>query len=133
MSDDVEGVEVDVKERQLRRLGAGTVISGVLVIVASRIRSDPFESMVGILGALGIAAIVFEYTEDAQRGVSLGFLASGVLVWIYPVIVPPSQASAVFVGLILVIAGLFNLVFTSVIKRLQDLLGGRGEAEGETE
>jgi uncharacterized protein YjeT (DUF2065 family) len=133
MSDDVEGVEVNVKERQLRRLGAGTVISGLLVVLASRISADPFEPMVGILGFLGIAAIVFEYTENAQRGVSLGFLASGVLVWIYPVIVPPSEASPVFVGLILVFAGLFNIVFTSVIKRLQDLLGGRGGAEGETD
>lgn len=129
MSDDVEGVEVDVQERQLRLLGAGTVAAGLLVVGVGRVLAEPYDPLVGILGFLGIAAMVFEYTEDAQRGVSLGFLASGVLVWLYPIVVPASGASTTFVGIILVFAGLFNIAFTSLVAGLQDRLPGAGPDE----
>jgi uncharacterized membrane protein HdeD (DUF308 family) len=134
MADDEADVEVDLKKRQMRLMGVGSVIAGLLVLVAAQVTEAPYEPMVGILGFLGIAAMVFEYTENVQRGVSLGFLVSGVLVWLYPVVVPPSQASPVFLGALLAMAGAFNFVFGQFADRLQQLgarLGGEGEEDAE--
>jgi uncharacterized membrane protein HdeD (DUF308 family) len=134
MADDEADVEVDLKRRQMRLMGVGSVIAGLLVLVAGLINEAPYEPLVGILGFLGIAAMVFEYTENIQRGISLGFLVSGVLVWLYPVVVPPSQASPVFLGALLAMAGVFNVVFGQFTDRLQEFgarLGGEGEEDAE--
>jgi uncharacterized membrane protein HdeD (DUF308 family) len=134
MADDEADVEVDLKKRQMRLMGVGSVTAGLLVLVAGFVNEAPYEPLVGILGFLGIAAMVFEYTENVQRGISLGFLVSGVLVWLYPVVVPPSQASPVFLGALLAMAGVFNVVFGQFTDRLQEFgarLGGDGEEEVE--
>jgi len=134
MADDEADVEVDLKKRQMRLMGVGSVIAGLLVLVAGIINEAPYEPLVGILGFLGIAAMVFEYTENVQRGISLGFLVSGVLVWLYPVVVPPSQASPVFLGALLAMAGVFNVVFGQFTDRLQEFgarLGGGGDEDAE--
>jgi len=97
MSEDAEGQE-ERKQRQLRLLGVGTLLSGVVVLAAAQVSANPYEPLVGILAFLGIATMVFEYTEDMQRGASMGFLVSGILVWLYPVVVPVSEGSPLFVG-----------------------------------
>lgn len=131
MADDEADVEVDLKKRQMRLMGVGSVISGLLVLGAAAVWESPYEPMVGILGFLGIAAMVFEYTENAQRGVSLGFLVSGVLVWLYPVVVPPSQGSPVFLGALLAMAGAFNFVFGQFADRIQAFGASLGEGSDE--
>jgi hypothetical protein len=48
--------------------------------------------------------------------------------------VPPSQASPVFLGALLAMAGVFNVVFGQFTDRLQEFgarLGGDGEEEVE--
>ncbi|PSP97851.1 hypothetical protein BRC89_10615 [Halobacteriales archaeon QS_4_70_19] len=75
--------------------------------------------------------MVFEYTENAQRGVSLGFLVSGVLVWLYPVVVPPSQGSPLFLGALLAMAGVFNVVFGQFAGRLQEFGASLGKGSDE--
>jgi uncharacterized membrane protein HdeD (DUF308 family) len=130
MADDEADVEVDLQSRQMRLMGVGSITAGLLTAVAGTISSDPFEPLVGIFGFLGIAAMVFEYTENIQRGVSLGFLVSGLLVWLYPVVVPPAQSSPLFLGALLMMAGVFNMGFAPVARRLQEFgarLGGKEE------
>jgi hypothetical protein len=131
MADDEADVEVDLKKRQMRLMGVGSVVAGLLVLGAASVRESPYEPMVGILGFLGIAAMVFEYTENAQRGVSLGFLVSGVLVWLYPVVVPPSQGSPLFLGALLAMAGVFNFVFGQFAGRLQEFGASLGKGSDE--
>jgi uncharacterized membrane protein HdeD (DUF308 family) len=130
MSDDE--VTADAKQRQLQLMGVGSIVAGLIVLAASTVSSAPYEPLVGVFGFLGIAAMVFEYTEGVQRGVSLGFLVSGVLVWLYPVVVPPSQASVGFLGALLTMAGVFNIGFSRISGRLQAFgarLGSDEDAE----
>ncbi|WP_276260369.1 hypothetical protein [Haloglomus litoreum] len=130
MADDEADVEVDLKQRQMRLMGVGSALAGVLFLAAATINDAPYGPMVGVLGFLGIAMMVFEYTENMQRGISLGFLVSGVLVWLYPVVVPASQRSAIFLGALLALAGVFNFVFAQFSDRLQAFgarLGGGDE------
>lgn len=134
MADDEADVEVDLKQRQMRLMGVGSAIAGLLFLAAATVSEAPYEPMVGILGFLGIAAMVFEYTENMQRGISLGFLVSGVLVWLYPVVVPASQRSAIFLGALLAMAGAFNFVFATFSDRLQQLgarLAGGSDEDAE--
>jgi uncharacterized membrane protein HdeD (DUF308 family) len=131
MADETADVEVDLKRRQMRLMGVGSVIAGVFVLVAAQVSAAPYGPMVGILGFLGIAMMVFEYTENMQRGVSLGFLVSGVLVWLYPVVVPSSQASPTFLGALLAMAGVFNVGFAQVADRLQAFGARLGGDESE--
>jgi uncharacterized membrane protein HdeD (DUF308 family) len=134
MADDEADVEVDLKQRQMRLMGVGSVVAGLLFLAAATISETPYEPMVGILGFLGIAMMVFEYTENMQRGISLGFLVSGVLVWLYPVVVPTSQRSAIFLGALLAMAGVFNFFFAQFTDRLQrfgERLGGGDEDADE--
>jgi uncharacterized membrane protein HdeD (DUF308 family) len=130
MSDDE--VTADAKQRQLQLMGVGSIVAGLIVLAASTVSSAPYEPLVGVFGFLGIAAMVFEYTEGVQRGISLGFLVSGVLVWLYPVVVPSSQASVGFLGALLTMAGVFNIGFSKISGRLQAFgarLGGDDDAE----
>ncbi|MFB6205919.1 MAG: hypothetical protein ABEJ05_05255 [Haloglomus sp.] len=133
MADENADAEVDLKGRQMRLMGVGSAIAGLLVLAAGAVATAPYEPIVGVLGFLGIAAMVFEYTENVQRGVSIGILVSGVLVWLYPVLVPPSQGSPIFLGALLVAAGIFNYVFTDVTERFRQfgerLAGGDEDAE----
>jgi uncharacterized membrane protein HdeD (DUF308 family) len=130
MSDD--DVTADAKQRQLQLMGVGSIVAGLIVLAASTVSSAPYEPLVGVFGFLGIAAMVFEYTEGVQRGISLGFLVSGVLVWLYPVVVPSSQASVGFLGALLTMAGVFNIGFSRISGRLQAFgarLGSDDDAE----
>jgi len=129
--DDVE-VAADPKRRQMRLMGVGSIAAGLVTIGASTVSADPYGPLVGVFGFLGIAAMVFEYTEGIRRGVSMGFLVSGVLVWLYPVVVPPSAGSPSFLGALLTMAGVFNVGFAPLADRLQAFgarLGGDEDAE----
>jgi hypothetical protein len=129
--DDVE-VEVDPKRRQMRLMGVGSIAAGLMTFGASTISADPYGPLVGVFGFLGIAAMVFEYTEGIQRGVSMGFIISGILVWLYPIVVPPSGGSPAFLGALLTLAGVFNFGFAPLADRLQAFgarLGGDEDAE----
>ena len=75
MSED--GEETATQKRQLRRLGATTIVGGLLTIAAAQVFPDPYEPLVGGLGFLAIATLVFEYTEGLQSGLSLGFITAG--------------------------------------------------------
>lgn len=99
----------DSQRRKLRLLGATTALSGLLAVGASRVFADPYDPLLFGLAFLTIATMVFEYTEGRPAGLSLGFLTAGVIVWLNPVL--GSEASYAFVGAILVLFGLLNVVF----------------------
>jgi hypothetical protein len=123
------------QKRQLRRLGISTVVSGLLVVAAARLLTDPYEVLVGGLGFLGIAVLVFEYTEGLETGLSLGFITSGLIVWIYPIFT--SDTDYQFTGILLVLLGVVNVLFPPFALFFQNigrrLGGGRKEKDGESE
>jgi hypothetical protein len=104
-TDDDDGRE----RRQLRRLGVTTVLGGLAAIAADQVLTDPHEPLVAGLGFLAIASFVFEYTEDLESGLSLGFLSSGIILWLYPVLTP--EPAFTFAGALLVVLGLVNVAF----------------------
>ena len=137
MADDVGSSEEDEgdarQKRQLRRLGVSTAISGLLVVAAAQVFADPYEPLVGGLGFLGIAVLVFEYTEGMETGLSLGFITSGLIVWVYPIFT--SETDYLFTGVLLVLLGVVNVVFPPFALFFQNVgrrLGGRGkDGKGE--
>jgi hypothetical protein len=136
MADDA-GHDTDKQEarqkRQLRRLGVSTVVSGLLVVAAAQVLADPYEALVGGLGFLGITVLVFEYTEGLETGLSLGFITSGLIVWIYPIFT--NETDYLFTGVLLVLLGLVNVVFppfTLFFQSVGKRLGG-GKEKGESD
>ena len=131
--EDAETDEGDARQkRQLRRLGVSTAISGLLVVAAAQVLADPYEALVGGLGFLGIAVLVFEYTEGLETGLSLGFITSGLIVWIYPIFT--SDTDYVFTGVLLLLLGVVNVVFPPFALFFQNIgkrLGGGGKDKGE--
>jgi hypothetical protein len=121
------------QKRQLRRLGVSTVVSGLIVVGAAQVLTDPYEALVGGLGFLGIAVLVFEYTERLETGLSLGFITSGLIVWIYPIFT--NETDYQFTGILLVLLGIVNVLFPPFALFFQNLgkrLGGGGkESDGE--
>ena len=121
------------QKRQLRRLGVSTAISGLLVVAAAQVLSDPYEPLVGGLGFIGIALLVFEYTEGLETGLSLGFITSGLIVWVYPIFT--NETDWLFTGVLLVLLGLVNVVFPPFALFFQNIgkrLGGGGKEKGES-
>jgi uncharacterized membrane protein HdeD (DUF308 family) len=132
MAEDEVEVAVDPKRRQMRLMGVGSIVAGLVTVGAGAVSADPYGPLVGVFGFLGIAAMVFEYTEGIRRGVSMGFLVSGILVWLYPVVVPPSAGSPSFLGTLLTMAGVFNVGFAPLADRLRAFgarLGSDEDAE----
>jgi hypothetical protein len=128
MSED--GEETATQKRQLRRLGATTAVGGLLTIAAAQVFVDPYEPLVGGLGFLAIATLVFEYTEGLQSGLSLGFITAGVIIWVYPILASPVDYT--FAGVLLVLLGALNVVFPPFALFFQNLgrrLGGGGRGK----
>jgi hypothetical protein len=122
------------QKRQLRRLGVSTAISGLLVVAAAQVLPDPYEPLVGGLGFLGIALLVFEYTEGLETGLSLGFITSGLIVWVYPIFT--NETDWVFTGVLLLLLGIVNVVFPPFALFFQNIgrrLGGGGKGKEKSE
>ncbi|MFC7226625.1 hypothetical protein N0B31_04360 [Salinirubellus salinus] len=121
------------QKRQLRRLGVSTAVSGLIVVAAAQVLPDPYEVLVGGLGFLGIAVLVFEYTEGLETGLSLGFITSGLIVWVYPIFT--NETDWLFTGVLLVLLGVVNVVFPPFALFFQNIgrrIGG-GKEKGEEE
>lgn len=121
--------EDDRELRQLRLLGVGTLVGGLLAAAVAAASTKPYGILIVTLGFMGIAALVFEQTQGATVGVSLGLLTSGVVVWLWPYI-GSTETSFVFVGAMLALVGAVNVVAAPVTLRLRqygERLGGRSE------
>lgn len=114
---------------QLRLLGAGTLVGGLLVVAVATASTKPYNILVVTLAFVGIASLVFEKTQGATVGVSIGFLTSGIIVWLWPYI-STADVDFVFTGMILSLVGVVNLVAAPVTLRLRQFgerLGGRSD------
>lgn len=117
--------------RQLRLLGAGTLIAGLLVVAVAATSSEPYDILIVTLGFLGVSALVFEQTQGATVGISLGLLTSGVVVWLWPHI-GTADTEFAFVGAMLVAVGAVNVAAAPVALRLRrfgESLGQGGDGE----
>lgn len=112
-------------KRQLRLLGVGTGVAGLLVLAGALSAADLQRELVYLLGFLGVAALVLEYTQGATPGVSLGLLTGGLILWIAPYV---GVDDPLFVGALLVLIGVVNTVGAGVslyFRRLGERLGER--------
>jgi hypothetical protein len=125
MSDDDTAGDDDGR-RQLRLLGAGFVLSGLVTLGLAN-ASDPRGLLVAILGFLGFAALVLEQTQGYTMGVSIGLLSGGLAVWAWPII-RTGDAGFTYLGVLMIVVGLVNVVFARVglyFRQLGQRLGER--------
>lgn len=116
---------------QLRLMGVGTLVSGMLVTVVGTGSSKPYGILIVTLGFLGISALVLEQTQGATTGISIGFLTGGVIVWLWPYI-GTADTDYAFMGILLAVVGLLNVVAAPITLRLRrfgERLGNRTRGE----
>lgn len=124
MSDDedVADGQSEYQREQLRRIGYGITISGVLTYLVAYFSTRPYEILVFGLAAVAIALLVFEKIEGGTIGVSLGLLTGSFGVWLWPRI----EGGSFFVlGYMLVLAGLANVLLTPYFRDIGERLGDR--------
>lgn len=116
----------DDGRRQLRLLGVGFVLSGVVTLGLAN-ASDPRGMLVALLGFLGFATLVLEKTQGYTPGVSFGLLSGGIAVWAWPFI-RSGDAGFTYLGMLMVVVGIVNIVFARVglyFRRLGERIGNR--------
>lgn len=122
MSDDGELTDEEQQRKQLRRVGYGIAVSGLLVVLVALVSTRPFDILVYGLAGLAFATLVLEYTGDATPGLSLGFLAASFGVWMWGSI---DGGRFVVLGGLLVAVGLLNAALTPYFRALGERLAGR--------
>lgn len=122
MSDDATLTEDERQRKQLRRVGYGIAVSGLLVFVVARISTRPFDILVYGLGGLAVATLVLEYAGDGTPGLSLGFLSGSFGVWMWNAL---DGGRFVLLGGLLVAAGLLNALLTPYFRAFGERLSGR--------
>lgn len=128
MSD--EGIEADDGTKQLRLLGVGFALGGVVTYALAN-AADPQGLLVPLLGFLGIGTFVLERTQGYVSGVSFGLLAGSVGVGLWPTVGDPSLGYG-YLGGVLVGAGIVNVLFAPVggyFRRLGERAGRRTRKE----
>jgi hypothetical protein len=122
MSDGEESDESDRQRKQLRLVGYGITIAGVLTYLVAYFSTRPYEILVFGLAGLAIAMLVFEKLEGGAMGVSLGLLTGSFGVWLWPQLV----GGDIFVlGYMLVLAGLANVLLTPYFRDIGERLADR--------
>lgn len=124
----------DEGKRQLRLLGAGFVISGLLIYGLSG-AADPPGLLIPLLGFLGLAALVLQGTQGVTHGTSFGLFTGAVAVWLWPTLRTAGQGYD-YLGLLVVAIGLLNVVLAPVglyFRRLGERLGERTRGAGKRE
>jgi uncharacterized membrane protein len=123
MSDDGEGeAQSDHQREQLRRIGYGIVVSGVLTYLVTYFSSRPYRILVFGLAGLAVAMLVFEKIEGGAFGVSLGLLTGSFGVWLWPQV---DGGNFYVLGYMLVLAGLANVLLTPYFRDVGERLAGR--------
>jgi hypothetical protein len=129
MADDepTELTDEEAQRRQLRLLGTGTAVCGLVTILVAAVSTRPYGILVFGFGAIGVMTLVFERTQGARVGLSLGFLTASVIVWLWPIL-GEGSSDFTFLGVMLVLIGLLNIVATPIalyFRRLGERLGER--------
>lgn len=113
-------------KRQLRLLGVGFVVSGVLTYLLAD-ATDPGGMLVLLLGFLGVGTLVLERTQGATPGVSMGLLTGGIGVWLWPYLQAGDDGFR-YLGTLMVAVGLVNVLLAPVglyFRRLGQRLAGK--------
>lgn len=98
-------------DTQLRLVGYGVIVSGIVAILAAALSTQPRGIVVFGLGGLAVAALVFERTQGGVAGISLGLLVGSVLAWLWPTV---GDGGYRFFGLLLVVVG---FIYTAILPR----------------
>lgn len=115
----------DEAKRQLRLLGVGFVVSGLVTIGLSN-ATDPGGILVPLLGFLGVTVLVLEWTQGVTHGVSVGLLTGALAAWLWPAIAA-GDAGYGSLGTMVIAVGLVNVLLAPVgiyFRRFGERLAG---------
>ncbi|WP_336133346.1 hypothetical protein [Natronomonas amylolytica] len=122
MSDDEGDAESNRQRKQLRLVGYGITIAGVLTYLVASVSSRPYAILVYGLAGLAIAMLVFEKLEGGAMGISLGLLTGSFGVWLWPNV---GGGDFYVLGYMLVLAGLANAILTPYFRDFGERLAKR--------
>jgi hypothetical protein len=122
MSDDEGDAQSDRQRKQLRLVGYGITIAGVLTYLVASFSSRPYDILVYGLAGLAIAMLVFEKLEGGAMGISLGLLTGSFGVWLWPNV---GGGDFYVLGYMLVLAGLANALLTPYFRDFGERLAKR--------
>ncbi len=110
------------RRRQTRLVSHGISASGFLILLVAFVSTRPHGILVFGLGGLAVAMLVFERTQGAAIGLSLGFLTGSLAVWLWPIV---DGGSYFALGVLLITVGIINIVLLPPFYRLGERLADR--------
>lgn len=122
MTDTAASSEGDLREKRLRTVGYGIVVSGLLTLAVAVGSTRPRGILVVGLGALALVMFVVEQLEGTARGASVGLLTGSFGAWLWPNV---DGGSYLVLGGILVVVGLLNAATTPYFYRFGERLAER--------
>jgi hypothetical protein len=122
MSDDEGDAQSEDQQRQLRRIGYGIIVSGVLTYLVAYFSTRPYRILVFGLAGLAVALLVFEKIEGGGMGISLGLLTGSFGVWLWPQV---EGGNFYVLGYMLVLAGLANVLLMPYFQEMGERLANR--------
>lgn len=123
MSDEDEGPSDEERQRKnLRLVGWGIAVSGLLTLVVASVSTRPHGILVYGLGGLAVAVLVLETTQGGASGLSLGLLTGSFGVWAWPHL---EGGSYYVLGFMLGGVGVVNALLTPEFRELGERLADR--------
>lgn len=122
MSDGSGAARPERQQKQLRLVGVGIVVSGLLTLVVAWISTRPHAILVFGLAGLAIGWFVLEQVQGGATGLSLGLLTGSFGAWLWPQL---EGESYLLLGVLLVAVGVLNAVLTPEFHRLGARLADR--------
>ncbi len=120
MSDDIDGSKR--QQRQIRLVSYGTAFSGALILLVDFVSTQPYGILFFGLGGLALATLVFERTQGAAVGLSLGLLTGSVAVWLWPIV---DGGPYTVLAVLLIVVSVLNTVLLPPFYRLGERLAER--------
>lgn len=122
MSEEASLDEAAQQRKQLRRVGYGIAVGGLLTVLVALGSSRPRPIVVyGLLG-VAVAVFVLEFLEVGASGTAVGLLLASIGGWIWPLLGGESYRT---LGVTLVIVGLVNAAVTPYFRHLGERLAER--------
>ncbi|MDR9381585.1 MAG: hypothetical protein RI560_07935 [Natronomonas sp.] len=116
--DDSSGGGLD--ERRIKLVCYGLIVSGLGTLLAATVVSRPQLAAALGLGALAVAALVFERTRDDAMGASIGLSIGAAAALLWPTL---GDGGFYFLGSMLITAGAVNAVLLPRFYRLGQQFG----------
>lgn len=122
MSEESSATESERQREQLRLVGVGIVLSGLLTVLVAWISTRPHGILVFGLAGLAIGWFVLEQVQGSATGLSLGILTGSFGAWLWPEL---GGESYLVLGALLVAVGVLNAVLTPAFHGFGARLAGR--------